>query len=324
LPWPPQGNSNPQTTPCGSQRAALNIAPAIAPDGTIYTVAKAHLVTRYNYLVAVNSNMTGKWAASFRNRLNDGCGVSFPIGNPGGANANGGCRAGAHFGVDPATNEPPPGRVLDDSSATPTIAPDGSIFFGAYTLYNFAQGHMLHFSARGDFLNSFNFGWDNTPAIFPHHGTYSVIFKNNHYGGPGFGDYCSDPNWCPDRSNPNASFLGPQSFFVTQFDPNLNIEWSFQNTNTQSCSRNPDGSLTCVSDHPDGFEWCVNAAIVDANGVVYANSEDGNLYTIGQGGNLVQRIFQQLAIGAAYTPASMDSRGRIYSQNDGHLFIVGR
>jgi hypothetical protein len=57
---------------------------------------------------------------------------------------------------------------------------------------------------------------------------------------------------------------------------------------------------------------------------VYANSEDGNLYAIGQGGVLVQRIFQQLALGAAYTPASMDSRGRIYSQNDGQLFIVGR
>ena len=79
LPWPPQPNSNPSTTPCGSQRAALNIAPAIAPDGTIYTVSKAHLVTRYNYLVAVNANLTGKWAASFRGRLNDGCGVSFPI-----------------------------------------------------------------------------------------------------------------------------------------------------------------------------------------------------------------------------------------------------
>jgi hypothetical protein len=163
LPWPPQGNSNPQTTPCGSQRAALNIAPASAPDGTIYTVSKAHFVTRYNYLVAVNSNMTGKWAASMRNRLNDGCGVSFPIGNPGGAGANGGCAAGATLGVDPATNEPPPGRVLDDSSSSPTIAPDGSIFYGAYTLYNFAQGHMMHFSANGDFLNAFNFGWDNTP-----------------------------------------------------------------------------------------------------------------------------------------------------------------
>jgi hypothetical protein len=324
LPWPPQPNANPQTTPCGSQRAAMNIAPAIASDGTIYTVSRGHFVTRYNYLIAVNPNMTGKWAASMRGRLNDGCGVSFPIGNPGGANANGGCSAGATFGVDPATNEPPPGRVLDDSSSSPTIAPDGSIFYGAYTLYNWAQGHMLHFSANGDFLNAFNFGWDTTPAIYPHGGTYSVIFKNNHYGGVGFGDYCVDSNWCPDRSNPNSSFLGPEQYFVTQFDPNLNIEWSFQNTNTQSCTRNPDGTVTCVSDHPNGFEWCVNAAVVDLNGVVYANSEDGNLYAIGQGGVPLQHIFQQLAIGAAYTPASMDASGRIYSQNDGHLFIVGR
>jgi len=322
LPWPPQPNSNAPTTPCGSQRAALNRAPAIAPDGTIYTVSRNHFVSRYNYLIAVNPNLTGKWAASFRGRLHDGCGVSFPIGNPGGANANGGCSAGATFGVDPEVNTTPPARVLDDSSASPTIAPDGSIFYGAYTRYNFAQGHMLHFSANGDFLNSFNFGWDNTPAIFPHNGTYSVIFKNNHYGGgPNFGSYCDDSNWCPERSA--SQTLGPQSFFVTQFDPNLNIEWSFQSTNTLSCTRQPDGSLHCVSDHPDGFEWCVNAAIVDANGVVYANSEDGNLYAIAQGGVLVQRMFQQLALGAAYTPASMDSAGRIYSQNAGHLFVVG-
>jgi outer membrane protein assembly factor BamB len=147
-----------------------------------------------------------------------------------------------------------------------------------------------------------------------------VIFKNNHYAG---GSYCGDPNWCP-AARTNADLLGPESFFVTQFDPHLNIEWSFQNTNTQSCTRNPDGTITCVSDHPNGFEWCVNAAVVDENGVVYANSEDGNLYAIGQGGTLIQRIFQQLALGAAYTPASMDNSGRIYSQNDGHLFVVGR
>lgn len=324
LPWPPQPNSNPATTACGTQRAAMNKAPAIAPDGTIYTVSKAHLVTRYNYLVAVNPNLTGKWAASLRGRLNDGCGVSFPIGNPGGANANGGCTAGATFGVDPGTNEPPPGRILDDDSSTPVVAPDGSIFIGTYTRYNFAQGHEMHFSSNGDFLNAFNFGWDNTPAIYPHGGTYSVIFKNNHYGGAGFGDYCDDANWCPDRSNPNASLLGPEKYFISQFDPNFNIEWSFRNTNTEDCTRNSDGSISCVSDHPNGFEWCVNAAVVDANGIVYANSEDGNLYTIGQGGVMLQRLFQQQAVGAAYTPASLDSSGRVYSQNNGVLFVVGK
>ena len=79
-----------------------------------------------------------------------------------------------------------------------------------------------------------------------------------------------------------------------------------------------------MSDHPNGFEWCVNGHLVDANGVVYANSEDGNLYAISQGGILKEKIFQQLALGAAYTPASMDIRGRIYSQNAGHLFVIGR
>lgn len=319
LPWPPSPNAKPGTTPCGSQRAALNIAPAIAPDGTIYTVSRNHFVSRYNYLIAINPNLTGKWAASFRGLLNDGCGVSEPIGNPGGANANGGCRKGATFGFDPSTNEPPPARVLDDSSSTPTVAPDGSIFYGAYTLYNFAQGHLLHFSANGDFLNSFNFGWDSTVAIFPHSGTYSVVMKNNHYAG---GSYCVDPNWCP-AARTTADLLGPESFFVTQFDPNLNMEWTFQNTNTQSCVRQPDGSLSCKSDHPNGFEWCVNAPLLDSTGTVYANSEDGNLYAIGQGGTLVQKMFQQLALGAAYTPASIDSNGRIYSQNAGHLFVVG-
>ena len=80
----------------------------------------------------------------------------------------------------------------------------------------------------------------------------------------------------------------------------------------------------CVSDHPDGFEWCVNAPLVDGNGTVYANSEGGNLYAIGQGGVLEEKIFQQLAIGAAYTPASLGGDGKIYTQNNGHLFVVGQ
>jgi hypothetical protein len=320
LPWPPSPDAQPPTVPCGTQRAALNIAPAIAPDGTIYTLSKGHFVTRYNYLIAVNPNLTGKWAASLRGRLHDGCGVDLFNFNPGGAGANGGCRAGSHVGVDPGTNEPPPGRVLDDSSSTPTIAPDGSIYYGAYAAYNWAQGHMMHFSANGDFLNAFNFGWDTTPAILPHDDTFSVVMKNNHYAG---GSYCIDPNWCP-AARTDANPMGKESFFVSQLTPSLNIEWSFQNTNTQSCTRNPDGTLTCVSDHPNGFEWCVNAPVLDANGTVYANSEDGNLYAIRQGGVLGQLIFQQLALGAAYTPVSIGPDGKIYSQNDGHLFVVGR
>ncbi len=329
LPWPPSPDAVPATIDCGSQRAALNVAPAIAPDGTIYTVSRGHFVTRYSYLIAANSDLTGRWASSLRGHLHDGCHADSPAANgsilpPDGA--PGGCRPGAHDGVDPGTNEPGPGRVLDDESATPTVAPDGSVFFGAYTLYNYAQGHLMHFDRNGNFLNAFNFGWDSTVGIYQHGGTYSVITKNNHYN---VGSYCGrrtavcgfDSQGNPDRTGTNPT--SPEAFFVTQLSPNLAIEWSFQNMNTQSCTRNPDGSLSCVSDHPHSFEWCVNAPVVDANGVVYANSEDGNLFAINQGGTLRQKIFQQLAVGAAYTPASLGNDGKIYSQNAGHLFVVG-
>jgi len=331
LPWPPSPNAVPGTTTCGTQRAGLNVAPAIAPDGTIYTVSKGHFVTRYNYLIAVRPNMTGKWAASMRGRLHDGCndgtvqGSILPVnGQPGG------CRVGSTNGVDPEVNHAGMGRVLDDESSTPTVAPDGSILFGAYTRYNYAQGHLLQFSANGDFLHSFGFGWDSTPAIFNRDdqqlvasnqgNAYSIVIKNNHYSG--LGSYCNDDTICPtDRTATNPA--SPEAYFVTQLNSNLGIQWSFQNTNTESCTRNPDGTITCVNDHPHGFEWCVNAPVLDVNGIVYANSEDGNLYSINQGGTQRQRLFQQQAIGAAYTPASLGPDGKIYSENQGILFVVG-
>ena len=321
LPWPPSPTAVPDSTLCGTQRVGLNIAPALAPDGTIYSATRAQFSEEYSYLVAMNPDLSKKWVVSLRDRFNDGCGVNVAAGGllpPNGA--PGGCRAGATLGVDPATNRPGAGMVDDSSSASPTVAPDGSVLYGAYSRYNYAQGHLMHFDSNGNYLGAFGFGWDITPAVLQHNGTWSVILKNNHYGD--VGSYCDDPTYCPtDRTSTNPA--SPEAYFVTQLRSDLSMEWTFQNTNTESCTRNEDGTLTCVSDHPAGFEWCVNAPVVDANGVVYANSEDGNLYAIQQGGVPLPAIFQQLAIGAAYTPASLDSLGRIYTQNDGHLFVVG-
>ena len=104
-------------------------------------------------------------------------------------------------------------------------------------------------------------------------------------------------------------------YYITQLDTNLNVEWQFQNT-------------TIDANHPNGYEWCVNAPAIDSNGVVYANSEDGNVYAIAQGNSGVsttpkQKMFLKLALGAAYTPLSVGSDGKLYMQNDGHLLIVG-
>src|SRR5439155_23994051 len=60
----------------------------------------------------------------------------------------------------------------------------------------------------------------------------------------------------------------------------------------------------------------------------YANSEDGNLYVIPQGHTGVFSAassvrFLNLALGAAYTPLSIGPDGKLYTQNAGHLFVVG-
>jgi hypothetical protein len=325
LPWPPGPDAVPPSSPCGHMRPALNAAPAIASDGTIYSITRAHLGDgdgRYSGMAAINPDLTPKWWASFRDRLNDACNNdagTFPSALLPANGTPGGCRLGTTPGVDPAQNTKPAARVLDDASSSPTVAPDGSILYGSYTRYDFARGHLLKFGFSGAFLGSYSFGWDSTPAIYLHDGTYSIVIKDNEYGGgPSFGSYCNTDSICPPRQN------GP--FFITQLDSGLNVEWKFQNTNNQSCTRNPDGSVTCVPLGPGnvGFEWCINAPVVDASGVVYANSEDGNLYAIAQGGILKTNIFLQQALGAAYTPLAIGPDGKIYTENEGRLFVVGQ
>jgi len=290
-PWPPSPNAVPSTGPCGTQRPGINISPAIAKDGTIYTLSTAHLNNRYAYLIAVNPDLTPKWTASLRGRLNDGCGVTIPY------SLNGGCRPGTTPGYDNETNDWPAGRLIDQSSATPVVAPDGSILFGAYTSYNGSRGHLMHFDSTGQFLNFYDFGWDTTPAIWKHDGTYSVILKDNHYD--------------------------TGIYFITQLRPDMTVEWQFKSTNTQLCARNGDGTISCTATDKIGFEWCINAPAVDKNGTVYVNSEDGNLYVIGQGGVQRQNLFLNFALGAAYTPLALGHDGRIYTQNVGRLFVVG-
>jgi outer membrane protein assembly factor BamB len=329
LPWPPNPAAVPALSPCGTMRPALNAAPAIGADGTIYTVTRTHLldgINRYGGMAAINPDLTPKWWTSFRDRLNDGCnndagtfaGALLPAnGTPGG------CRLGATPGVDPAQNTRPGARILDDASSSITVTPDGSVLYGAYTRYDFARGHLMKFDAAGQFQGAYSFGWDTTPAIYRHDGTYSIVIKDNEYGGgPQFGSYCNVDAICPPRQN------GP--FFITQLGSNLNVEWKFQNANNQVCTRNPDGSITCVPNTSGtpwpnvGFEWCINAPVIDVNGVVYANSEDGNVYAINQGGTPRANIFLNQALGAAYTPLAIGPDGTIYTENKGILSAVGQ
>lgn len=297
---PPAPDAVAPQIPCGPQRAGLNVAPAIGADGTIYTASRTHLggsSSRWGWVVAVNSNLTPRWATSLRNRFNDGCNVLLRPGT---------CREGTTTGVDPSDNQFGSGAINDNSTSSPVVAPDGTIYYGSFTRYNFFQGHMVRLSASGQFLAFYKFGWDVTPAIWEHDGTFSIITKENRY--VGFGTRVPGDE---------------EGYYITQLSPDLNVEWQFKGTNTLTCERRQDGSLSCVDDRPQGFEWCVNALAVDSRGVVYVNSEDGNLYAINQGGTVRERIFLQLTLGAAYTPLSLGTDGRVYTQNAGILFAVG-
>jgi hypothetical protein len=229
-------------TTLGSQRPSINVAPAVSGDGkTIYTVGRAHFDFSHGCLVAVNANLTPKWHASL---------------------------------ITPIIT----GIVYDLSSSTPSVAPDGSIFYGALG-GSHGRGYLMKFSSSGQFLTFFDFGWDVTPAIYVHDGTYSVIIKDNHYG-----------------------TMGP--YYITQLSAQLVPEWKYQSTTNR--------------------EWCVNAPAVDSKGMVYANSEDGNVYVIQQGGTLKGEIFLRQAIGAAYTPIAVSRDGKIYTENDGDMFVEGK
>jgi outer membrane protein assembly factor BamB len=206
------------------------------------------------------------------------------------------------MGVDPTTNALGSGQVIDQASSSPTVLPDGTVVFGAFTSYNAERGHLFHFDANGNYLGAYDFGWDTTPAVYTHGDTFSIVLKDNHYDVP---LYCFD-------NNPVCESLPPGPYYITQLNPSLEVEWQFQN-------------MTDDTAHPNGYEWCINMPGVDANGNVYVNSEDGNIYELTQVNHVIPigKLFLNQAIGAAYTPLSIGPDGKLYTQNDGHLFVVG-
>src|SRR4029077_14283877 len=103
--------------------------------------------------------------------------------------------------------------------------PGGGVLYGSYTLYNGDRGHLLKFDASGTPAGSYDFGWDYTPALWQHDGTYSIVVKDNHY------------NYDP----VNMVNLGP--YYITQLDAKMNVEWHYQSTNTKSCRSDSNHTL---------------------------------------------------------------------------------
>lgn len=268
-------------------KVATNSAPAVANDGrTVYVAVNtnpASGVLQNGYLLALDS---ATLATKSKVRL-----------------------------LDPATAAP--AWVNDNSTASPTVGPDGDVYFGV--LESNAPGHnfrgwLLHFDATlASTKTAGSFGWDDTASIVPvsmvpsYTGTspYLLMTKYNNYGGAGWGD-------------------GKNRIAI--LDPNT--------SQTDAISTIPvmKEILTILGPTPDpGFtggvtEWCINTAAVDpATRSVLANSEDGFLYRWDLVTNqFSERIRLNSGQAESYTPTAIGPDGKVYAINNAVLFSIGR
>lgn len=264
---------------------AMSCAPALSNDGNTLYLATTNATTGYGYLLALNSTTL---AVVRRVRMKD-----------------------------PSSNAD--ALIFDASSATPTVGPDGDVYFGIlerpFPSHN-DRGWLLHFNSDLTVKKTpGGFGWDDTASIVPaamvpsYHGTssYLLMTKYNNYAGVGTGD-----------GKNRIAILDPNA---TQADPVLPGTLVMKEV------------LTILGPTPEnnGFpgavrEWCINTAAVDpATKSVIANSEDGVLYRWDLTTNtLSQSIRLTNGIGEAYTPTVIGPDGTVYAINGAILNAIGR
>ncbi len=258
-----------------------NCAPALSNDGgTLYIAARG---SSAGYLVALESNTLGLKRVVALN--------------------------------DPQSGQP--ATLSDDGTASPTVGPDGRVFYGVLeNPRSTFKGWLLQFNA--DLSQSSGvpgaFGWDDTASIVPAsmvssyagNSTYLLMTKYNNYAGLG------------GNGLNRIAILDPSA---SQVDSRTGVTVMKE-------------VLTILGQTPDqenpGLpgavrEWCINSAAVDPlSHSVLAGSEDGKLYRW----DLATNTFTQVVtltpgIGEAYTPTLIGADGKVYAINNATLFAVG-
>lgn len=274
-------------------KVAMNSAPALSQDGkTLY--------------VAVNSAPTGDEKSS----NNTGYLVALDA-------ATLATKAKIRL-IDPASGAP--ARVVDDSTASPMVGPDGEVYFGVlesqYGAHN-ARGWLLHFPADlSKTLIPGSFGWDDTPSVVPTSmvpgykgsSSYLITTKYNNYGRAGSGD-----------SKNKVAVLDPHASQADSIAQTASVQVMTEVLTILGPT--PDPSF------PGGVtEWCVNVAAVDPfTKSILVNSEDGFLYRWDLTTNtLSQKIRLTSGLGESYTPTAIGADGKVYAINNAVLFAVGK
>jgi hypothetical protein len=261
-----------------------NCAPALSNDHKTLYIAVSSGNFGFGYLVALDSRTLAPLA---RVRLKD---AGFPTHDAG---------------------------LPDDGTASPTIGPDGDVYFGVFEYQccvNHDRGWLLHFdSALSQTKTPGAFGWDDTASIVPasmvasYHGNsqYLLMTKYNNYADGGVGGNGSN----------EVAILDPNA---TEVDPVTGA--TVMNEVLTILGPTPNTSL------PGVREWCINTAAVDPfTKSVLVNNEDGKLYRWDLTSNtLSEKMTLTTGIGEAYTPTLIGVDGTVYAINNAILFAVGR
>lgn len=214
--------------------------------------------------------------------------------------------------------------LVDDGTASPTVGPDGDVFFGVLenpSLSNHDRGWMLHFDSTLSISKPAGaFGWDDTPSIVPvsavpsYTGTspYLLLTKYNNYAGLGLnGNLGNGVN--------KVAVLDPNA---TEADPFTGV--SVMNEVLTVTGLTPDTRF--YPTYPNAVkEWCINSAVIDpSTKCAIINSEDGKVYHWGFTTNsLTQTVVLTAGIGEAYTPSLIGPNGTVYVINNATIFAVG-
>jgi subtilisin family serine protease len=277
-------------------KVPLQAAPAVSLDGsTIYVSVRSNTTSNYGYLLALDSTTLQLKETS------PGSGVKERV-----------------FLKDPRSGQANSAALLDDSSASPTIGPDGEVYYGVMGRPgNGSRGWTLHFSADLQQEKTPGpFGWDTTNAIVPssmvasYTGTskYLLFTKSNNYYGFDGGDGINK---------------------IAIYDPNDTMVEPHASSNGLLVMKEVMSIAGPTLDHehpaPSVREWCINTAAVDPfTKSVLANSEDGKLYRWDLTTNSFTQVVTLTAgIGEAYTPVLIGKDGTVYAINNAILFAVG-
>jgi hypothetical protein len=298
----------------GNWVAALGSAPALSNDGsTVYFAVDdggyGLSGNEYNaYLVGLNSsNLQPKYSVQLYDPTT-GNGV-------------------------PATGVQTTGNgagVIDVSTASPMVAPDGTIYMGVFgSNFDGSRGSLLHFSGnlQTEYIPG-AFGWDDTPSIIPTamvssytgSSSYLILSKYNNYANAETGS--SGGNGVNE-----IAILDP---YASQPDPNNDPQPGGQPMPVMKqiltfASPSPDIPNINGGDPNAVREWCTNGSAVDpATDSIFANDEDGYTYQWNLGTNTITHTVEvSQGYGVPYTPTAISPNGEVFSDNGGTLFALG-